>query len=62
MAYDAYNLLGDVGGALGLLLGYSILSMYDGVMRLKRRFEKAMNMGRVSNGKDNKRGGIKEHI
>ena len=31
MAYDVYALLGDVGGALGLLLGYSIFSIYDAV-------------------------------
>ena len=29
LTYDVYNLLGDVGGVLGLLLGYSLLSCFD---------------------------------
>ena len=27
--YDFYNLIGDIGGVLGLLLGASLLSVYD---------------------------------
>ena len=28
-AYDHFNLIADIGGYLGLLLGYSILAFYD---------------------------------
>ncbi len=31
LVYDMYDLIGNVGGFLGLFLGASILSMYDGV-------------------------------
>ncbi len=30
MAYDIYDLVGNVGGFLGLFLGASILSLFDG--------------------------------
>ncbi len=30
LAYDFYDLVGNVGGFLGLFLGVSILSLYDG--------------------------------
>ena len=32
--YDWVHLLADVGGYMGLLLGFSLLSMYDGIMSL----------------------------
>ncbi len=42
LVYDLYDLVGNVGGFLGLFLGASILSMYDGVkqnaLRLKYLF------------------------
>ena len=32
--YDANSLFGDIGGSLGLLMGYSVLGFYVGVERL----------------------------
>ena len=29
MVYDFYNLIGDIGGVMGLLLGTSFISLYD---------------------------------
>ena len=29
LAYDAINLAGDVGGMIGMLLGASVLALYD---------------------------------
>ena len=37
--YDFNSFIGDVGGFLGLLLGYSALSIYDELNRLLRRFK-----------------------
>ena len=31
--YDFYNMIGDVGGVLGLLLGASIMSLYDDLIK-----------------------------
>ena len=32
--YDANSLFGDIGGCLGLLMGYSILGLYVGAERV----------------------------
>ena len=32
LVYDFYDLIGDIGGYLGLLLGASLLSIYDGIV------------------------------
>ena len=37
--YDFTSFIGDVGGFLGLLLGYSALSIYDALESLLRRFK-----------------------
>ena len=37
--YDFNSFIGDVGGFLGLLLGYSALSIYDELDSLLRRFK-----------------------
>ncbi len=31
LVYDFYDLIGNVGGFLGLFLGVSVLSIYDGI-------------------------------
>ncbi len=33
LAYDEYDLVGNVGGFLGLFLGFSILSLFDDARR-----------------------------
>ena len=38
--YDYLNLIADVGGYLGLLLGYSILSISDGIIENLHSFKK----------------------
>ena len=37
--YDFNSFIGDVGGFLGLLLGYSALSIYDELISMLRRFK-----------------------
>ena len=37
--YDFNSFIGDVGGFLGLLLGYSALSIYDELIGMIRRFK-----------------------
>ncbi len=39
LVYDFYDLVGNVGGFLGLFLGASILSMYDGVKNNMQRLK-----------------------
>ena len=40
LAYDVYNFLGDVGGVMGLMLGYSFLSVYDWCRQYWRQKER----------------------
>ena len=35
--YDISNLIADFGGFLGLLLGYSILGLYDTTIQILKR-------------------------
>ena len=37
--YDFNSFIGDVGGFLGLLLGYSALSIYDELISMLKRFK-----------------------
>ncbi len=41
LVYDFYDLIGNVGGFLGLFLGVSLLSIYDGIhqswLKMKNR-------------------------
>ena len=42
VVYDFYDLIGDIGGFLGLLLGASLLSMYDEARRyFQRKYRKS---------------------
>ena len=43
-AYDIYNFLGDIGGAMGLLLGYSFLSVFDACRKYWRKKEKRLQI------------------
>ena len=53
-SYDFYNFMGDVGGVFGLLLGWSLLSAYDGCkiwLRSRRNQWEAAGMN-PSHGQD----------
>ena len=40
--YDFNSFIGDVGGFLGLLLGYSVLSLYGDIARVLGRFKRSL--------------------
>ena len=40
--YDFNSFFGDVGGILGLLLGYSVLSLYGDMVRVLGRFKRSL--------------------
>ena len=40
--YDFNSFFGDVGGILGLLLGYSVLSLYGDIARVLGRFKRSL--------------------
>ena len=43
LVYDFYDLIGDIGGFLGLLLGASLMSLVDAVRKkLKREYKKGV--------------------
>ena len=47
--YDGYDTIGDIGGYMGLLLGASLLSIYDSVSELlKSIFKKKRKEGQLS--------------
>ncbi len=39
LSYEFTNFVADFGGYLGLLLGASLLSIYDGLIEICRRIE-----------------------
>ena len=47
-AYDRWNLISDIGGYLGLLLGYSILAFYDTLILILRFMRKLLAKGKLA--------------
>ncbi len=45
LAYDSWSLAGDVGGMVGMLLGMSILALYDKFYHLVRLLHKVVHTG-----------------
>ena len=54
LIYDFYDMVGDVGGYLGLLLGVSLLSIYEVIVNFGMKYCCGISTKNKSNNKKNK--------